>query len=192
MKKIPLLLVCLLLCVSAAQASLLLYSGNLSNAGEGSGSPGTGFALVGIDDVANSMRVQVTFSGLLGTTTASHIHCCTPTPGTGTVGVATQVPTFAGFPLGVTSGTYDQTFDLTLTSSWNPSFTSSHGGTPQGAEAALIAALGVDEAYLNIHTNLFPGGEIRAFLTAVPEPGSITLFATGWAGAAVLRRRLRK
>jgi len=55
-------------------------------------SPGTGFANVIIDDVANTMRVIADFSGLIGTTTAAHIHCCTTTPGTGTANVATQTP----------------------------------------------------------------------------------------------------
>src|SRR5207237_5034708 len=49
-------------------------------------SPGTGFAEVDFDLAANSMRVQVTFSGLLGTTTASHIHSATAVPGAGTAG----------------------------------------------------------------------------------------------------------
>jgi hypothetical protein len=35
-----------------------------------------------------TMRVPVTFADLVGTTTASHIHCCTATPGSGNVGVA--------------------------------------------------------------------------------------------------------
>jgi hypothetical protein len=73
------------------------------------------------------MFIDVSFSGLLGTTTASHIHCCTPTPLSGTAGVATTTPTFAGFPLGVTSGTYMNTLDLTLASSYNPAFVTANG-----------------------------------------------------------------
>ena len=67
-----------------------------------------------IDDAAFTMRVESTFSGLTGITTASHIHCCTAVASTGTAGVATQTPSFVGFPLGVTSGTFDSTFDMTL------------------------------------------------------------------------------
>ena len=71
-------------------------------------SPGTGTALVTIDDVAHTMHVEVDFVGLLGTTTASHIHVING-PGdtdlTDTLGpVATTTPTFSGFPLGVTAG----------------------------------------------------------------------------------------
>jgi hypothetical protein len=114
--------------------------------------------------------VDVTFSGLTTGTTASHIHSPTPTPGTGTAGVATTTPTFAGFPLGVTSGHYTNTLDLTLSSSYNPAFISANGGTTVAAEAALLAGLAAGEAYLNIHTMNFPNGEIRGFLTPVPGP----------------------
>jgi hypothetical protein len=155
-------------------------------------SPGTGSADVIIDPLAHTMHVDVVFSGLTGTTTASHIHCCTAVPGTGTAGVATMVPTFVGFPLGVTSGTYDNTFDMTLSSSYNPSFIAANGGTPASAEVVLDAGIIADEAYLNIHSTAFPGGEIRGFLTpaAVPEPATFGLLALGITTLGVgLRRR---
>ena len=131
-------------------------------------SPGTGTALVTIDAVANTMRVQTTFSGLLAGVTASHIHAATAVAGTGTAGVATAVPTFPGFPSGVTFGTYDQTFNMLLASSYNPSYVTNNGGTPATAWAALRAAIGAGKAYLNIHSTLFPGGEIRGFLNLCP------------------------
>ena len=31
-----------------------------------------------LDDVLNTMQLDVTFSGLLAPTTAAHIHCCSP------------------------------------------------------------------------------------------------------------------
>ncbi len=138
-------------------------------------SPGTGQALVTLDSLANTMRVQVTFSDLLAGDTASHIHAATAVPGAGTAGVATTVPTFTGFPSGVTSGTYGHLFDMTLNSSYNPAFEASHGGTPAGAEAALFSAIFAGRAYLNIHSTVFPGGEIRGFLQEVPEPGTLSL-----------------
>jgi len=132
--------------------------------------------------------VDVTFAGLLGPTTASHIHAPVLVPG-GNAGVATTTPTFAGFPLGVTSGTYLNTLDLTLASSYNPAFVTAHGGTPAGAEAALAGALLNGEAYLNIHTTAFPGGEIRGFL-ALPEPALTGVVAAGLLGCfAVLCAR---
>jgi hypothetical protein len=137
-------------------------------------SPGTGSATVTI--VGTTMRVQATFSGLVpltsgglpSGTTASHIHAPTAVPLTGTAGVATAVPSFPGFPLGVRSGSFDMTYDMTLASSYNPAYLAANGGTPTSAFAALKAAMDNGRSYYNIHTNAFPGGEIRGFLIACP------------------------
>jgi hypothetical protein len=176
-----------------ANATPILYFANLSGANEvpPSGSAGTGIADVYLDPVANTMRVLVTFSGLGSGTTASHIHCCLASPFLSgvNVGVATTLPTFTGFPLGVTSGSYDHTFDMTLASSYNPTFVTAHGGTPALAESALFAGIGAGETYLNIHTTTFGGGEIRGFLIAAPEPATIAVFGFGLAGLGFARRK---
>src|SRR6266704_2246683 len=83
-------------------------------------SSGTGTALVTWDTVTNVMTVNVVFSGLSAPNTAAHIHCCVAAPGN--AGVATTTPTFTGFPLGVTSGSYNQTFNTLAASTWNPAF----------------------------------------------------------------------
>jgi hypothetical protein len=132
----------------------------------------------------------VLFSGLEAGTTASHIHCCIP-PG-GNAGVATAVPTFPGFPLGVTSGTYSMTFDLTQASTYNPAFVTAQGGTIAAAEAALETALVAGNTYLNIHTMAFPGGEIRGFLSAVPEPSTWAMMLIGFAGLGFAFRGSRR
>ena len=179
----------------AARADFIRLVTTLSGASESppNTSPGTGTAEVDLDTVAHTMRVQVTFSSLTTGTTVSHIHAATAAPGTGNAIVATTVPTFPGFPSGVMSGTYDQTFDMTLDSSYNPAFESAHGGTAASAEAALFAALETDRAYLNIHTQMFPGGEVRGFLVpAVPEPASLTLLGLGALGLLGYRWRRRQ
>src|SRR3954463_6094452 len=93
--------------VTATQTKAQVYIASLSGPNENppNASPGTGFAMVTLELATHTFTVNVNFTGLTGTTTASHIHAPITTGG-GTAAVATQIPTFAGFPLGVTSGNY--------------------------------------------------------------------------------------
>ncbi|MES2705273.1 MAG: CHRD domain-containing protein [Verrucomicrobiota bacterium] len=177
----------------AAQASIWNFTLDLAGANESPPvvSAGTGSGTVSIDDVAFTLQLDVTFSGLTGTTTATHIHAATAVPFAGNAGVATTTPTFTGFPSGVSSGSYSQLFDMTLASSYNATYITNNGGTTASAFAALLAAANNGQAYLNIHTSTSPGGEIRGFVTPVPETGSSGLLLLGAAGCGLFRRRVK-
>jgi hypothetical protein len=84
---------------------------------------------------------------------------------------------------------------MTLASSYNPAFVSANGGSALSAFATLEAGLAAGEAYFDIHTGQFPGGEIRGFLqavTAVPEPSTWAMMILGFFGIGAMTYRRRK
>jgi CHRD domain len=179
--------------VSHAQAAILSFTTNLngSNQSPSNASPGTGAALFTLDNIANTLRLQLTFSGLAGNTRQSHIHGPTAIAGVGTAGVVIDIPSF---PLSVQSGSYDNLFDLTLANSYYIDFITANGGTAATAQAALTSSLEAGTVYLNIHSESFIDGEISGFFlpvaqsTPVPEP-SYTLGIFGTLGAGLILKR---
>lgn len=100
--------------------------------------PATGTLTGTYDASTNLLSFTVKFNGLAAPATASHFHG----PAAPGVNAAVQIPN-VGFPV-ATSGTYSNSFVLT-----------------DLQESQLLAGLW----YINIHSSVFPGGEIRAQLT---------------------------
>jgi len=153
-------------------------------------SPGYSIATIVLDDTANTLSVSSPFQNLLGNSTMAHIHAGTPEPFMGTAPVAVK---FMDFPTGVKSGDYSMTFNLLDATIYGADFLSANGGSVTAARDALIGDINDHRAYLNIHTDLYPAGEIRGFLVAspVPEPGSYAMLAVGLAGVGFAARRKR-
>jgi len=75
----------------------------------------------------------------------------------------------------------------TISGKWDP--TEGNAGTNLAAQLPNLLA---GRAYINFHTTGFSGGEIRAFLTPIPEPSSIILLGIGTVAIIGCRWRLRK
>jgi hypothetical protein len=60
----------------------------------------------------------------------------------------------------------------------------------------LLAGAAAGEAYVNLHTSAYPGGEIRGFLQGpalpVPEPAALVLMLAGAAAVVSVARKCKQ
>ena len=151
-----------------AQATLITFQAILTGSQETppNASLAVGLGSVLLNDVADTITVDLFWDGLSAGATAAHIH-------TGAPGVAGPVtfPLALGPALGKTTAFMpEQMFSIT---------------------PAQIVTLEAGDMYMNVHDSVFPGGEIRGQLEhKIPEPGTMLLLATGLLGLAAMRRRL--
>ena len=154
----------------AANANLILFGASLSGAMEVPPhmTPGTGLGTVLLDDVLDTITVNLTWQDLTTPAVAAHIHNPAP-PG---VNAPIIFPLDLGASAGMTSGAIaEKMFAIT---------------------AAQIIDLTSNLFYFNVHSTLYPGGEIRGQITRVPEPASLALMGLGLLVLAVgLKRKKR-
>lgn len=146
------------------------------------GTPGRGGELLsGI--TFNDSNLQLTidigwgsgngFVNLTGTATAGHIHG----------------PTTSGGNASFTQ-TASPLFGLDGLPGWNPNATNGGFNGTITLTSTQAAELMAGRYYINIHTGLNSGGEIRGNLVVVPEPASIGMTAAALACLAARRRRV--
>jgi hypothetical protein len=132
------------------------------------GSPATGSGTAFFDSTASTLTLSVSFSGLVAPATGAHVHSA---------------------PFGVSGPIIIDYTPLLL-----PGIGTTAGSFAPVALAvapADVSSLLVGATYLNIHSVVFPGGEIRGQLIAVPEPATVGLVGLGILGLGfALRRRV--
>ena len=147
-------------------ASMITFTASLDGAQQvpSNMSTATGSGTVVLDDIADTITVDLSFSGLTGgPATAAHIH------GPGAAGTnAPIIFPFTGVPAATSGVIPEQMFSITPTQ---------------------ITELEAGLFYMNIHNASFPSGEIRGQLTQVPEPGTLTLLGLGAFGLAFSKGR---
>jgi hypothetical protein len=118
---------------------------------------------VSLNAAQDQITVSLSWSDLLAPATAGHIHHAV-------AGVNGPVI----FPL---------TLDAVTTGAITP--------TVFAITPAQVASLTGGEFYLNVHSSVFPGGEIRGQLLQTPEPSSLVLLSLGVVGLCRITRRRR-
>lgn len=142
-----------------ASAQILNFTASLDGAQEVPpvNTPGFGFANVTLDTATGEVNVSGTYQDLLASVSAAHIHGLAPVGANAGVIIPLQLT-------GTTSGTI----------------------TGMGfLNAAQIQGMIDFQTYINVHTSLHPGGEIRGQI--IPAPGAIAMLGVG--GLLAIRRR---
>jgi hypothetical protein len=124
-------------------------------------------AMISPDDLF--IDYELAYSGLQGTVTQAHIHVAQPSVNGTIVIWLCQTATNIG-PAGTPTCTPESgTFAGTITAANVVAPTTTPGQQQQiaaGELAEVIAAMRAGAAYVNVHTNLSPGGEIRGQIRA--------------------------
>jgi hypothetical protein len=128
----------------------------------------SGFGSVVLNQAMTQITVNMTFRGLTTPMSIAHIHEAPR-------GVNGPIRFDLGPLVVLTNGGRDGTltnavFNITM------------------AQAQSLLA---GNMYFNVHSQQFPGGEIRGQIGVVPEPATVVLMATGLGALALVGRRRR-
>jgi hypothetical protein len=178
-----------------AQASTITLSGILNAEqvvdGGGSTSTATGFGVVTIDLSAFTITTDLSWSGLTGIADRAHLHDAP-------AGESRLDPPNGDFfhevlndadrtvPCDWVDATFTDCVPASGTTHDVLQLTGPEDGYGYPDFNSLIAAFVADGVYLDMHTEIYPSGEIRGQLTAVPEPSSFIHVGFGLIAIALL------
>ena len=189
----------LAICASApSRAAVIVFDGNLV-ADEvvptgGSTSTATGFATVTVDTSLFTITTDLSFEGLTGPADRAHLH-------NGPEGQRTDF-TFEHEVLGLDDTSPARTIPcpwstggyancVAATATIHDVLQLSAGDGYGFADFnSLLDAFEQDGVFIDVHTQMFPGGEIRGqLMPSVPEPSTLALLCLGVLVLGIARRR---
>ena len=169
----------LLATVSPVRADFVSTATMLASTDNASSSTGSGTAMIDYNSTANTFSYTLTWMNLTGPATMGHIHVGAP-------GVDGPIVV----PFFMSNMPANDTISGTLTQA---------NVTPAGGVstiAQVASAIESGDAYVNVHTAMYPAGEIRGQLavssTATPEPATTGLMGLAIAGGVFALARRRK
>jgi hypothetical protein len=115
-----------------------------------------------INEKAQTITYRLTYSGLKGTVTQSHIHFGGSKQSGGVV--VFLCSNLGNGPAGTQACPVPMgTAPATITGTITPAnvLALANQGFPAGGFADLVAAIRANTAYVNVHSSMFPGGEVR-------------------------------